>query len=311
MSDFCVRFHCVLIELIEFEFELLHSYSEEIRQNFIATMELSTEKRAQIVALVKSGMTQTDVATQLNVSQPVVSITMRRFNETGGFASKKRSGRPKCTTMQTDRLIRRCVILNPSETSSQIVLQLPPSRRISSSTVRRRLSKQFGLRAYRPAKKPLLSKKNIQDRLMFCRKFESYTAEQWSKVLFSDETNVYLFHSTAPYVRRPPSERYNKRYCVRTVKHPGYCMVWASFSARGRGNLYFLPQNTTMNGKTYLNMLKEKLEPMMDIHQCDLLQHDGAPCHRSKIGFNRKTFPFSDLGPVRVRISIPSRTSSV
>ena len=162
-------------------------------------------------------------------------------------------------------------------------MQLPPSTRMSSSTVRRRLSQQFGLRAYRPAKKPLLSKKNIRDRLNFCRKYESYTPEDWNKVLFSDETNVYLFHSTAPYIRRPASQRYNKRYCVRTVKHPEYCMVWASFSARGRGNLFFLPKSTTMNGKTYLNMLKEKLEPMMDIHNCEIFQHDGAPCHRSKI----------------------------
>ena len=33
----------------------------------------------------------------------------------------------------------------------------------------------------------------------------------------------------------------------------------------------------------YLNVLKEKLELHMNLHQCDTFMHNGAPCHRLKL----------------------------
>jgi len=37
------------------------------------------------------------------------------------------------------------------------------------------------------AKKPLLAKKNIKDRLKFCRKYKDRTEKDCCKVIFSDE----------------------------------------------------------------------------------------------------------------------------
>ena len=61
-------------------------------------MEISPTKRAQIVALINSGQKQIDVAKQLVVSQQLVSLTMKRCRDTGGFDSRRRSGRPRATT---------------------------------------------------------------------------------------------------------------------------------------------------------------------------------------------------------------------
>jgi hypothetical protein len=44
-----------------------------------------------------------------------------------------------------------------------------------------------GLVSRRAAKKPLLSKKNIKDRLKFCKKYKDWTTEDRYKVVFSDE----------------------------------------------------------------------------------------------------------------------------
>ena len=65
-------------------------------------------------------------------------------------------------------------------------------------------------------------------------------------------------------VRRPADQRNNPRYIVQAMKHPGKQMIW--------GCLYFLSFGTTMNGKVYLELLKEKLQVHMEL-----------PCHRSKI----------------------------
>lgn len=58
----------------------------------------------------------------------------------------------------------------------------------SARTVRRRLLED-GLVSRRAAKKPLLSRKNIRDRLIFCKRYRDWTAEDWGKVIFSDESS--------------------------------------------------------------------------------------------------------------------------
>jgi len=45
----------------------------------------------------------------------------------------------------------------------------------------------------------------------------------------------------------------------------------------------FLDPGTTMNGKKYLELVKEKLELHMAVHNCEIFMHDGAPCHQAKI----------------------------
>ena len=150
---------------------------------------------------------------------------------------------------------------------------------ISTRTIRRRLSTKFGLTARRPAKKPLLSAKNRKDRPAFCHKFRQWTAEDWSKVLFSDETTARLFSNVgAQMVRRPKGVRYNPRYCQPTVKHSLSVMMCGSMSATGRGNLWFLPPKTTMTAVNYREVLMERLQSMMTVRQTSVFMHDGAPC---------------------------------
>ena len=43
------------------------------------------------------------------------------------------------------------------------------------------------------SKDPLLSRKNIRDRLIFCKRYRDWTVEDWSKVIFSDESPFRLF----------------------------------------------------------------------------------------------------------------------
>ena len=54
-------------------------------------------------------------------------------------------------------------------------------------------------------------------------------------------------------------------------------------SVKGRGSLWFLPKNETINANKYLEVLKEKLPIFMPILNCKIFQHDGAPAHRAKI----------------------------
>ena len=38
-----------------------------------------------------------------------------------------------------------------------------------------------------------------------------------------------------------------------------------------------------MNGQKYVDLLKDKLELHMNVHNCNIFKQDDAPCHKSKI----------------------------
>jgi len=99
--------------------------------------------------------------------------------------------------------------------------------------------------------------------------------------MFSDESTFSQFSNYTPRVRRPINQRYNSRYVVPTVKQAPTTMVWGCFSGKGRGAIWFMPKNTTINGAVYLSILQDKLIPHMNILNCEVFQHDCAPCHRT------------------------------
>jgi predicted transcriptional regulator len=246
--------------------------------------ELSTATRAQIVAFSECGMLQIDIANRLNVSQSVISRTLKIYGTRGTFSSRKRSGRPKITTSRTDSMIRRQVLARPMITAREISTEIcnAPSIR----TIQRRLHTDFNLKARRPAKKPLLSAKNITDRLAFCRKYQTWTTEMWRQVLFSDESQFHQVQQLSTKVRRPPNTRYQVKYIQPTVRHSPSVMVWACFSGSGIGALWFLPTNETMRAGNYLEVLQEHLVNSMQRLGCTHFQQDGAPCHTAKLVTN-------------------------
>ena len=245
--------------------------------------ELTSEQRAQIEVLSNENLPQRAIAARLGIAQSTVSATIHRIGETQSYQSRTRSGRPRATTKRTDLMIRRAVVIQPTASSVSIRASLGGLPvRPSARTIRRRLQKDLGLKSYKAARKPRFSKKNIADRLAFALRYADWTAADWAKVMFSDETNISQFQYSANTIRRPPNSRYKARYVLPTVKHPITIMIWGSITARGRAGLWFLPPKTTMNATRYLDLLTEKLPDWMQRRQTSIFQQDGAPCHTAK-----------------------------
>ena len=158
--------------------------------------------------------------------------------------------------------------------------------RISHKTVSRRLSKEFNLKSYKPAKKSKLTAAVKAKRLQFANNHQHWTAEQWGKVLFSEESTFQQFVVRKKHVRRPIGKRFDERYTIPTVKHPSSQMVWGTMSTNGVAALSFLPPEIAMNGPKYVQMLSEKLKLHLQVHNCQIFMQYGAPCHRSKVANN-------------------------
>ena len=154
---------------------------------------------------------------------------------------------------------------------------------VSSRNVSRRLLNDFDLKSCKPARKPRLAPAMKVKRLAFTKTYVTWSLAQWSRVLFSDESSIQQFNPHKCQVWRPVGKHFDKRYTVQTMKHPPSVMIWGAMSVTGTAGLFFLPNGTTMNGQKYVDLLKDKLELHMNVHNCNIFMQDGAPCHRSRL----------------------------
>ncbi|KAL7856497.1 hypothetical protein SRHO_G00153960, partial [Serrasalmus rhombeus] len=249
-------------------------------------MVISKETRAVIIALHKNGLTGKSIAARKIAPQSTIYRIIKNFKERGSIVAKKAPGRPRKTSKRQDRLLKVFQLRDQATSSAELAQEWQQAGvSASARTVRQRLLEQ-GLVSRRAAKKPLLSRKNIRDRLIFCKRYREWTAEDWGKVIFSDESPFRLFGTSGKQlVRRRRGERYHQSCLIPTVKHPETIHVWGCFSDKGIGSLAVLPKNTAMNKEWYQNVLREQLLPTVQEQfgdqQC-LFQHDGAPCHKAK-----------------------------
>lgn len=239
------------------------------------------KKRGAIVALFELGLSYAQIASRLKISRSGVGKICKKYQDSGSVDVGRRCGRPRCTSVRDDSMIRRCAKVNPFTTTTEIKT-LNPNIRASCRTIRRRLSVEFGLKSRVAARKPLLTPKQCQKRLQFCKKFKNWTVDKWKNVIFSDESSFLQFGTYKKRVWRPALSRCKTKYTVGTVKYPPKQMIWGCMSASGRGSIHFIPPNETVTGAKYLDILRDHLKLSMRISRTTIFQQDGAPAHTAK-----------------------------
>jgi hypothetical protein len=249
---------------------------------------LTQEEKARILALREENVKITEISHRV---RRCVRTILKVISDAKGFPPgyipprKPITGRKPKTSKQTDAILKREVLKCPSITSTELKKLHPELLKdVALRTIRHRLLKDLNLPSRRAAKKPLLTEKMKLKRLNFARSYKHWTKEQWSAVMFSDESSFKCIRTTSNRVRRPHgSNRYDPKYTMKTVKHPDSVMVWGAFSGnRGRAGLYFIPKKQTMNSDRYIEVLEDHLLNFYELHSCDSFMQDGAPCHTSK-----------------------------
>lgn len=196
-------------------------------------MDTTSEAAAQVVALLQAGHNQRQVARELNMSQSAVSRVYRRFQETGGFVRRPQTNRHRSTSETDDRFIVSTSLRNRHLTDVDVQQELRRVRGVAVSqwTIRRRL-KKANLTPKRPARGPKLSVAHRQARLQFAREHLNWTIEQWSSILFTDESRMCLHgNDRRDRVYRRPGERFSQCCFAETVSYGGgSVMMWAGIS---------------------------------------------------------------------------------
>ena len=110
----------------------------------------------------------------------------QRFLDTGFTNDRPKSGRQPEASERERRCLCRYSKASPIATARQIYEVVGGPFAISISTVKQYLRNE-GLFGRVSTNKPLLIKRNIQKRIVWCKGYSNYTDQDWKGVIFSDE----------------------------------------------------------------------------------------------------------------------------
>jgi len=156
----------------------------------------------------------------------------------------------------------------------------------------------MGLGSYIAAKKPGLRIENIAKRLEWAEKYKHWTVDDWKRVIWSDESSIWIGVSPRrQWVIRPSGERLNPKYVKKTFKSAQVkVMVWACFTGERLGPLIVCDEGG-IGADEYedilydglFSLIDDILEPPEDPETIQvasentlLFMHDNAPCHKAE-----------------------------
>ena len=247
-------------------------------------VQYSPEKRAAIVALRGAGFSLREIVRLQAVSLSVVHKTLQRYQETGGYCDRPRAGAPRKTTPGEDRFIISTSKRNRFLSARDIRAELLQSRSetISLTTIKHRL-RGAGLRGRIASPKPLPI--NRKKRIAWAKEHKDWTASDWKKVLFTDESKVEIFNARRRrHVRRRDGERMLPACVAPTVKHGGgSVMVWGCFGGGCVGDLIRIEGR--MDARYYHKVLVRHAVPSGKrlLGRGFIFQQDKDPKHMSRI----------------------------
>lgn len=195
--------------------------------------QLTLVQRAAIITLDKIGYSRSEIAREIPCNLNTVGHWIRRWEEQRSLDDADRSGRPRCTSVDTDQRIEDFAEEKVSMTPKDIVreLDLP----VSARTVRRRLD-EVGLHGRVQQEEYAYTDENIRRRISFAEGYTNWDEDDWSRVMFSDETHFYLGHHGREYVQRPVGAALDPKYTLKTERLEGKVSLWGCICAEGLGH---------------------------------------------------------------------------
>ncbi|GFV37556.1 transposable element Tcb1 transposase [Trichonephila clavipes] len=159
---------------------------------------------------IRNGGKELEVFEELEIAQSFISRILQRFQDDGNLSRCYSTGRPRVTTPNEDRYLAVNAKRNTRSTASDLSLLLSSATdtTVSRQTVYRSLG-DIGLYVRRPVRCVPLSATHCSLRLTCSREHALCTPQQWSCVMFSDESRFSLqSDSRRTLIWRAPGTRY-------------------------------------------------------------------------------------------------------
>lgn len=278
---------------------------------------LTEDKRSAIVGAYLVGrfgnkgtkISEAVIAETFNCSRGAVQNAVARYKEFGPTsevpkdrpqADRQRSGRSRVTTPAQDAAIVAESRADRFKTAPQLKKshEARTGKNVSLSTVKRRLTDN-DLHGRVARVKMELTQNHKVKRLSYCTRRQRWSAQRWSRVVFSDELHMTISKATRGqrrYVRRGPGECYGDNVTHRNpLNGKKSVMFWGAIYQKQDGSFgktQLIETPKTMNAECYLEILKEQL-PMIAEEKFGhrgvrgmFFQQDNCPSHTAKFTTN-------------------------
>ncbi|GFV62283.1 transposable element Tcb1 transposase [Trichonephila clavipes] len=189
----------------------------------------------RIIGRLECGRAQLEVFEELGIGQSVISRLWQQFQDE---VTAKRNRR-----------------ITASDLSRQ--LSSATGTTVSRQTVYRRLG-HIGLYARRPVRCVPLTATHCRLRLTWSRELALWTPQQWSCVMFSDESRFSLqSDSRRTLIWRVPGTRYHQENTIERHRYGGAgWLIWGGIILGSRTDLHV--QSVTMTGHIYRDVILEQ-----------------------------------------------------
>lgn len=195
--------------------------------------QLTQVERAAIITLHKVGWIGRDIAQTIKCSENTVSLWLNRWKDEHSVADADRSGRPRCTTDETDQDIM--LYSNTHHNAVPTDIRREMELDVSSRTVRRRLC-EIDLHTYVKRHEHAFTELDLKRRIAFAEGYSTWGDAEWRRILWSDHTLFTLDYQTREYVVRPPGHAYDSEYLQQEDRLQGAVWLWGCFCADGLGH---------------------------------------------------------------------------
>jgi transposase len=244
---------------------------------------LTRSIKAQIIIDLQNGKSLRELTKKYNFSKSTIGeIHQEHINN----VPKHVGGRPSALSSKDRDKIVLSVKSGQNKTAVDVQKDFYQNLNIdiSAQTVRRVL-KDAGMKAKKKVKKPRLNKKHFRDRLEFARKYQSWTINDWKKVLWTDETKVNKYLSDGiQYSWVNEMEGLSERQIQQTVKFGGGSVLfWGCMAWDGPGFVSKIEGN--MDASLYIDIIDECVKLTLEYYKMDAksfyFQQDNDPKHTS------------------------------
>jgi hypothetical protein len=223
-----------------------------------ARREHSPETIAVILALDSIGYSIRQIRKENGLAKSTIHGIIRRAvrNPDAPYRKARRTGRPPKLDERAERRLIRFIGLNPFETIASYSTPSKSGYLMHLNTTRRYLKKNE-IYAFRPRKKPYLSKAHKRFRLKWAKEHQFWEVEDWACVAWSDEATFEIgLDTTPPWVRRPKGKAYESQYLKPTFKSGRSAVgIWGCISLDFKGSLVILSKGARMNSTRYYNTI--------------------------------------------------------
>ena len=240
--------------------------------------DLTRDQRLQVLTLRSAGWTYEKIANHLKITHRQVQTACQSEHPT----PVKRKGRnPTLNPQQIEELITFVCSSRTNRLMSYIHLASGPFAQwdVGEFVIRHALYKE-GFRRWVARAKPPISEANRIKRLRWAEEHLSWTREQWSQILWTDETWITGGRHRRQWVTRRKGEELDPTCVLDKVRRRRGWMFWGCFNGVKKGpSLFWEKEWGTINQVSYCERIVPIIDGWIRLNPGLQLMQDGAPGH--------------------------------